>query len=430
MNAMYSSCSVICIKSCSLTVVLACIAALVLSVLGTGLAVSSFGLLFDNVNSIFAWALGKIDFIQAEMTVSDINGNPTLVPPLTNATFQSVKRLLDSPPIRDGVLGLQPKYQKYVEDANLGLTLLSTVPIASSAPFSTFDIEAERQKFFRQEPGLFLWFVVPAFESLAPFKNVSAQVQDAELSTSRAACNAMVSICTDSPSPVWSVAAPGKVYKCAVNATTYNATCATFQRVSELVGNMTVLNGSPVGCANVSAIEQSTKCTMGGGCATECTSTTCDKKIATDIILNLRYATAAIRAFNVAVLPLAVTYSIIFELLIRLTVLADDFTFVGVGLCLFTIFFFVDLFVVFRGQKRFFSLVGVVVAAPVDADATEPAAAAPVAVHASDAPPKEESSQAFPPTAADAQQQQQQPGEGPTSPQKEQPAPLPEPVKV
>ena len=129
-------------------------------------------------------------------------------------------------------------------------------------------------------------------------------------------------------------------------------------------------------------------------------------------------------------LPLAVTYSIIFELLIRLTVLADDFTFVGVGLCLFTIFFFVDLFVVFRGQKRFFSLVGVVVAAPVDADATEPAAAAPVAVHASDAPPKEESSQAFPPTAADAQQQQQQPGEGPTSPQKEQPAPLPEPVKV
>ena len=75
-NAMYSSCSVICIKSCSLTVVLACIAALVLSVLGTGLAVSSFGLLFDNVNSIFAWALGKIDFIQAEMTVSDINGNP------------------------------------------------------------------------------------------------------------------------------------------------------------------------------------------------------------------------------------------------------------------------------------------------------------------------------------------------------------------
>ena len=413
-NQQYTIGSVICVKGCSIAVTMVSVAAMVLTIIGSGLVVTGYDTAFVNVNSIFDWADEKIAFIKSEMTVPDINGNPTLVPPLTEATFTQVSDLIS--PFRVQVNDFKKQYEPYVGYSNIGALCLATVPFVSvlitllcavfnirrvvlcinslfhyifMIPFGLLggaflivsvvfvDVEAERQKLFVNEPGILTYYLVPQLEAQSPFKGIEAQVSSAELSASRSACGFMVDICSDT-SLVWSLADPKRVYTCSVNASSYTDRCTTFQRVSEIVEKMTILNGSPIGCANVSATEQNTKCSMAV-CATQCTSDDI-KKAATDIVLNLRYATAAVSAFNRAVRPLTSMYGIMIELFSRLTVLkvlADAFILAGVGLCCFTIFFLVDMFVIFRGQKRFFRLVDVVADSEPMATVTAATAAAP-----------------------------------------------------
>lgn len=383
----YSRCSVYCTKITALLVVVVSVVSIILCVVGTQQLLSSWNLFFANIADLVKFIKDKGAEIRTGLTITNDDGTSGLVFGLDPNMFNAIDSAADS---IKGMFGdLQTQGDLYIKQATDYSLIVALVPvivlvmtivcalcnIRSFIPMinSIFcwililifglvgglflvltvfvvDIEAERQKVFNNSPGIVTWWLIPKMEAMNLFGTVETTVRSLEASMSRSACNQLAQICTNTRS-TWLLTDPVVLFSCNITKAT---NCSTVAEVNYNLASLSVLDGSLVGCSNVT--KQQGQCTVAV-CAKTCNQTE-TKSLSSTLISALRNATVATTVFYNIVIPFLNVRTLFVSVFSRLTVLAvlaASTQAVAAGFALYTIAFMVNLVIMFRGQKRFFS---------------------------------------------------------------------------
>ena len=386
-NRAYTKSTVYCTKITALVVVALGIASVVITAVGTALLLSMWPLLFQNVQDLINYIVGKVNEIKNGLTVTNDDGSKSLVAGLSLDMFKPMDDLVQN--LAQQLYSLRQQGDPYIQQAAdysliavyvpiivflltlacMIFNIRSIIPIINNflcwiivlifgliggvfviLSIIFVDIEAERQKVISGEPGIINWYLIPMIEQLNVVGTLESTVRTLEASQSYAACNQFAKVCV-SDSTTWSYLTPSVIFHCNITAAT---NCTTIAEVGWAMASLTVLNGSPFGCSNVSS--QVGQCTLPI-CAETCNQTD-TKALAKTAVKVLSDASAAANVFYNIILPFLNVknlFKAVFGYLTVFQVLSDSTQLVGAGFSIYAATFLVNMVVMFRGQKRFFS---------------------------------------------------------------------------
>jgi hypothetical protein len=226
-------------------------------------------------------------------------------------------------------------------------SLLAVVFTVLAFGFTILCGEIDRQH--AREPGVIQWFAVPYCVNATQdiFTKLNDTVGDGEKTNAAEFCRQISKFCD--PNPVYdALNAPTIVFICNVTNTTAASKCPTFQTAYDLMLNSVAKTGSNACSGNPS-------CNMTS-CGTECDITEVRYGFgnATKI---LHFALQAVQAYEI-VAPLLDCNTIVDHVLAAFDAChkaRDGMTEVGWAFIVSDMLFISTIFILFRGQKVFFS---------------------------------------------------------------------------
>jgi hypothetical protein len=339
------------------------------------------------LKSFLSWINVQAGYIRPIMT---INTTKTLIPPLNETLFTKLSNITSdfSKQIDDG----KKSVDDYVQSAYSAGIFIVTVPIAFLALTVSFamcnvrtcfplinscvhyllfivvslcatvfyviamlltDVCGERDLFLSNPnaPGLISLAGIPLCNATFPFDQIKTQITEVITTQAANSCDGMQAICDTSST--YSLAAPNIVFQCSISSP--SADCPTFAAAYSQGNALTLKTGASVitTCLNGSA--SVTPCNLGA-CASYCTNAPI-AAIASTANTLLGYANNAQIAYDVYVSPLldcGVVYRQALGPISNCMPFANSLYLLGSSLFGFTVSFLWGIWILWRGQKRYF----------------------------------------------------------------------------
>ena len=215
------------------------------------------------------------------------------------------------------------------------------------------DLCGERTKYLANinDPGLIAWWAVPDCTAKGYFNTSKDNLEGARGNRSLSSCTGLLQICDQLTTYT---AATNKAYRCGNLSSTNLATCADYSTALATQAAAAMKLASPVRCEN-GTVNPSFLCPVDD-CGEYCNDAT-TQAWAANASVELDHAGRVDLSLQSHVAPISNCSELFFQMLTPLSNcnrLAGAFFQVGAGSFAFTILFVSGLFVIWRGQKRFF----------------------------------------------------------------------------
>jgi hypothetical protein len=387
----YQSSSVRNTKACSIIVLLLGFGLLLLAVTATTTMNKTYSRVFSEAKGVITWVDDQSLNIRTVMT---INETKQLIPPLTQGFFDNISnRIVDiRKTIDDGKKSADP----FVENVNIAALCVGIIPLIfliltvicavcdirtgvlciNSVCHLLFliiygvlafvflvgallmgDVAGERNLFLdnHNKGGLISLVLVPMCNDFAPFEVVKDDINRTIIEQATSACTSMREICDGSAT--YDAANPNHVFYCPT--LTDPTQCATFDTANNFALSLTIKPGgdSANQCRHnlTDPTTVFTPCNIsscGDSCTLEFVRTT-----SASIVKNLGYAANAEYAYRAYVEPL-LSCNVMYEQALRPLVVCPEVVkamqMIGGAFFGFTVLFVIGMFVIWRGQKRFY----------------------------------------------------------------------------
>jgi hypothetical protein len=380
-NHHYSSADAGCLRATAYLSLFLSFIPMTLLLVGTGDIQAGYNAIFAELFEIVGWAEAKQTQIRELVTYPN---STEFIPPMTNQILVDVATAVNS---YDNDLRKADDINKQLIDViktvSIVFAILPVVSLLANALFATFDIRkcwplvnsffhfillcfyaviasavlllgvmtdricGERDHALHLRPGIGTYWMVPACEANSDFAPVIDSFAYGTEISARAACQKLADHCS-SASPVYNGAAPAKIFYCPLlvdpQTQCKNNTEARLQIDDSTVVLLTGGNTCSDSPCKVRNCRQN--CSDSG-----------DRLIANEIIFSLQNADRLQAAETLFVADISNCTRVVQTTMTYFKSCGKIKTsvfFVGVGSCIFVGMFIIGMFVIFRGQKRFF----------------------------------------------------------------------------